>query len=115
MKVLHSTLYMYLIPQSFVCLLICVIVLYCKLSKDIIHYYEISCYLIEEGMVSDIIHNLSIDFVTCFVVLFSVLIMVHGEFSGVLIMDNSKLETKDNHREWAVIRCIFCVIYEKRE
>jgi hypothetical protein len=55
---------MYLIPQSFVCLLICVIVLYCKLSNDIIHYYEISCYLIEEGMVSDIIHvcNLSIDF-----------------------------------------------------
>jgi hypothetical protein len=54
-------------------------------------------------------------FVTCFVVLFSVLIVVHGEFSGVLIMDDSKLETKDNHGEWAAIRCIFRVIYEKRE
>jgi hypothetical protein len=41
--------------------------------------------------------------------------MVQGEFSGVLIMDDLKSETKYNHGEWAVIRYIFHVIYEKRE
>jgi hypothetical protein len=28
-------------------------------------------------------------------------------------MDDLKSETKDNHGEWAVIRYIFCVMYEK--
>jgi hypothetical protein len=36
--------------------------------------------------------------------------MVQGVFSGVLIMDDSKSETKDNHGEWVVIHYIFCVM-----
>jgi hypothetical protein len=36
-KVLHSTLYKYVIPQIIVSLQIIVIGLYCTLSKDIIH------------------------------------------------------------------------------
>jgi hypothetical protein len=46
----------------------------------------ISCYLIEEGMVSGIIHvyNISINFQFGNVLYCSVLIMVQGDFSGVL-------------------------------
>jgi hypothetical protein len=62
-------------------------------------------------MVSDIIHvcDLSIDFQIHNMFCCSVLIMVQG----VLVMDDSKSETKDNHGEWAVIHYIFHVIYEK--
>jgi hypothetical protein len=68
-------------------------------------------------MVSNVIHvcDLSIDFHFCNVFCCSILIMVQGEFSGVLIMDDLKSETKYNHGEWAIIRYIFYVIYEKRE
>jgi hypothetical protein len=63
-----------------------VIVLYCSLSRDIIkkffkHLYkkeDMSCNLIDKGMVSDIIHvcNLSIDFMfVTHLLLFSI---VHG-------------------------------------
>jgi hypothetical protein len=45
----------------------------------------------------------------------SVLVMVQGVLSGVLVMDDSKSETKDNHGEWAVICYIFCVMYGKIE
>jgi hypothetical protein len=63
-------------------------------------------------MVSDIIHvcDLSIDFQIHNMFCCSILIMVHGVFSGVLIMDDSKSETKDNHGEWVVIHYIFCVM-----
>jgi hypothetical protein len=66
-------------------------------------------------MVSNIIHvsNLSINFQIRNVFCCYVLIMVHRVFSGVLIMDDLKSETKDNHGEWAVILYIFCVMYEK--
>jgi hypothetical protein len=36
------------------------------------------------------------------------------EFSGVLIMDDLKSETKYNHREWIVIHYIFDVMYETK-
>jgi hypothetical protein len=58
--------------------------------------YGIRCYLIEEGMISDIIPICDV------------------EFSGVLIMDDLKSETKYNHREWIVIHYIFDVMYETK-
>jgi hypothetical protein len=78
--------------------------------------YGIRCYLIEEGMVSDIIPvcDVSVDFQFCNVFCCSFLIMVQGEFSGVLIMDDLKSKTKYNHREWTVIRYIFDVMYETK-
>jgi hypothetical protein len=68
-------------------------------------------------MISNIIHvcNLSIDFQIHNMFCCSVLVMVQGVLSGVLVMDDSKSETKDNHGEWAVICYIFCVMYGKIE
>jgi hypothetical protein len=40
--------------------------------------------------------------------------MVQGEFSGVLIMDDPKSETKDNHGEWAIIYYFFVKCMKKR-
>jgi hypothetical protein len=48
------------------------------------------------------------NFITCFV-------MVQGEFSRVLIIDDSKSKNKENHGEQTVIHYIFNIMYQKRE
>jgi hypothetical protein len=83
-KVLHSTLCMYVIPQSFVSLTIFDIVLYLLYIIDG-HYsvvlrvllYGTSYYLIEEGMEPNIIHVCDLSIIFQFINMLSSTIFLH--------------------------------------